>query len=197
MDRDEQAYAVFRQALVYRDADAWRELYARYESLVAAWVRRHPSFPQTGEPVEYFVNRAFDRLYSAVDPEKFPRFPDPASLLRYLKMCAHTAVLDVARLQQRRAFEDPVRVSEAPDPEAEALANLEREELWSVVASAVQDERERVLVYEAFVLGRTPQQVCRHHPDLFPSAEDVYALRRRFLQRLRRHPRIQALRPAE
>jgi hypothetical protein len=193
MERDEQAYALFRQALVHGDPHAWRELYARYEKLVAAWVRRHPSFLQTGEPVGYFVNRAFDRLYSAVDADKFARFPDLASLLRYLKMCAHAAVLDVARQQERRAFEEPVRVSEAPDPEAEAVANLEREELWSVVQSVVRDERERVLVYEAFVLGNTPQQLCRRRPDLFPSAQEVYAARRQLLYRLRRHPRVQAL----
>jgi hypothetical protein len=177
MERDEQAYALFRQALVHGDPHAWRELYARYEKLVAAWVRRHPSFLQTGEPVGYFVNRAFDRLYSAVDADKFARFPD----------------LDVARQQERRAFEEPVRVSEAPDPEAEAVANLEREELWSVVQSVVRDERERVLVYEAFVLGNTPQQLCRRRPDLFPSAQEVYAARRQLLYRLRRHPRVQAL----
>lgn len=194
MDRDEQAYALFRQALVHRDPEAWRELYARYENLVAAWVRRHPWFTQTGESVAFFVNRAFDRLHSAVDPGKFRRFPNTFSLLRYLKMCTHTAILDVVRQQERRAFEEPPQVSEAVDPEEEAVANLQREELWSAVFSLAQDERERVLVYGTFVCGFTPQQICQRRPDLFPSPEAVYLSKRNFLQRLRRHPRIQALR---
>ncbi|MER3456486.1 MAG: hypothetical protein C4304_06300 [candidate division GAL15 bacterium] len=195
MGQDDQVYALFRRALAQRDADAWRELYARYESLVAAWVRRHPSFLQTGEPVAYFVNRAFDRLYSAVDADKFARFPNAASLLRYLKMCAHTAILDVVRRQGPSVFEEHAHVSEAVDPEAEALRNLEREELWAVVQSVVQDERERVLVYETFVCGTSPQELRRRHPDLFPTTETVYGTRREFLRRLRRHPRVQALRP--
>ncbi|MCS7234924.1 MAG: hypothetical protein RMM30_02970 [Armatimonadota bacterium] len=193
VDRDEHAYALFRQALVDGDPDAWRELYARYENLVAAWVRRHPGFLQTGETVAYFVNRAFDRLYTAVGREKFARFPNAGSLLRYLKMCVHAAILDAVRQQERRAFEEPSRVSEAADPEAEAVANLEREELWAVVQSAVRDERERILVYECFVCGATPQQLHRRHPQLFPSTEAVYLAKRSLLQRLRRHPRIQAL----
>ncbi len=193
MDRGEHVYALFRQALVDGDPDAWRELYARYESLVAAWVRRHPAFLRTGETVAYFVNRAFDRLYTAVGPEKFPHFPDTGSLLRYLKMCVHAAILDVVRQQERRAFHEPSHVSEGTDPEAEAVANLEREELWAVVRSVVRDERERVLVYESFVCGATPQQLHRRHPDLFPSPEAVYLAKRSLLQRLRRHPRIQAL----
>ncbi len=193
MGEDLAAYRLFQQALVHRDPEAWRELYARYENLVAAWVRRHPAFPHTGESVAYFVNRAFDKLFTAVDARKFRHFPDAASLLRYLKMCVHSSVLDVVRQQERAALDNPVRVAEAPDPEAQALANLQREELWSLVESVVRDERERVVVYESFVCGIRPQQVRRRHPHLFPSVEAVYLAKRNVLLRLRRHPRLQAL----
>ncbi len=189
-------YRLFRQALVGRDPEAWRVLYRRYENLVAAWVRRHPAFPQTGEDPAYFVNRAFDKLFSAVDADKFSKFPDAASLLRYLKMCTHSAVVDVARQREQLALDNPGRVAEVSDPEAQAVANLEGQELWAVVESLIQDHRERVLVYESFVCGTTPQQLHRRRPDLFPSVESVYVAKRNFLVRLRRHPRIQALRPS-
>lgn len=194
MDRDDQLYHLFQQALVDRDPEAWRDLYRRYENLVAAWVRRHPAFLQTGESPDYFVNRAFDKLASALDADKFRHFPDVASLLRYLKMCTHSAILDVVRQRERLALDNPGRVAELVDPEAQAVANLERQELWDVVQSLIQDHRERVLVYESFVCGTPPQQLHRRRPDLFPSVESVYAAKRTFLLRLRRHPRIQALR---
>ncbi len=194
MEGDQGAYALFCEALVGRDPEAWRQLYLRYQNLVAAWVRRHPAFPRSGESVGYFVNRAFDRLLSAVDSEKFARFPDAPSLLRYLKMCAHSAVLDAVRHREHEALDNPGWVAEVSDPEAQAVANLQREELWAVVQSVVRDHRERVLVYESFVCGASPQQLQSRHPDLFSSVEDVYLAKRNLLLRLRRHPRIQALR---
>ena len=194
MEGDQGAYALFCEALAGRDPEAWRQLYLRYQNLVAAWVRRHPAFPRSGESVPYLVNRTFDRLLSAVDAEKFARFPDAASLLRYLKMCAHSAVLDAVRHREREALDNPGRVAEVSDPEAEAVAKLQREELWAVVQSVVRDHRERVLVYESFVCGTSPQQLQSRHPDLFPTVEAVYLAKRNLLLRLRRHPRIQALR---
>ncbi len=190
---DAEAYALFHRALVERERDAWSALYARYENLVAAWARRHPGFLRTGESVDYFVNRAFEKLLSAVDGDKFSRFPDLPSVLRYLKMCTHSAVLDLVRARQRQAFEEPGEVPQAHDPEAEALERLHRQELWNLVQSLLRDDRERVLVYESFVLGTPPQELQRRRPDLFTTVEEVYLAKRNLLGRLRRHPRVRAL----
>lgn len=190
--RDAEAYALFRRALVQRDRDAWDALYARYENLVAAWARRHPGFLRTGEPVDYFVNRAFEKLLSAVDGEKFSRFPDLPSVLRYLKMCTHSAIVDLVRARRREAFEPPVHAP-TPDPEAEALERLHRREVWDLVQSLLRDDRERVLVYESFVLGTSPQELRDRRPDLFPTVQEVYLAKRNLLGRLRRDPRVRAL----
>ncbi|GBD29521.1 hypothetical protein HRbin32_00611 [bacterium HR32] len=191
--RDAEAYALFHRALVHRDREAWSALYARYENLVAAWARRHPGFLRTGEPVDYFVNRAFEKLLAAVDGDKFSRFPDLPSVLRYLKMCTHSAVLDLVRARQRQAFEDPGDVPQTHDPEAEALERLHRQEVWDLVQSLLRDDRERVLVYESFVMGSTPQELRERRPDLFPTVQEVYLAKRNLLGRLRRHPKVRAL----
>ncbi len=190
---DAEAYALFRRALVYGDRDAWRMLYARYENLVAAWARRHPGFLRTGEPAEYFVNRAFEKMLAAVEGDKFSRFPDLPSLLRYLKMCTYSAVLDLVRTRQRQAFEEPGEVPHTQDPEAEAIERLHAQEVWDLVQSLLRDERERVLVYESFVMGTRPQELKELRPDLFPTVQEVYLAKRNLLHRLRRDPRVRSL----
>ncbi|MDR5709437.1 MAG: sigma-70 family RNA polymerase sigma factor [Armatimonadota bacterium] len=192
--RELEAYQLFRRALVFRDEDAWRALYTRYQALVASWVRRHSAFPHAGEPVEWLVNRAFEKMFLAVDEEKFQRFPDLPSLLRYLQMCAHSAVVDALRRQERAFLVEDPEGGAAADPEAEAVEQMALQELWEVVQSAVADERERVVLYESFVHGIPPRELVRRRGDLFASVEEVYNAKRNLLSRLRRHPRIQAFR---
>jgi DNA-directed RNA polymerase specialized sigma24 family protein len=192
--RELEAYQLFRRALVFRDEDAWGALYARYQALVASWVRRHSAFPQAREQVEWLVNRAFEKMFLAVDGEKFERFPDLPSLLRYLQMCAHSAVVDALRRREQALLVEDAKDEMALDPEAEAVAQMEVQELWEVVWSAVADERERVVLYESFVLGIPPRELVRRRGDLFSSVEEVYNAKRNLLSRLRRHPRLQAFR---
>jgi len=193
--KDLEAHGLFRRALVFRDEDAWRTLYARYANLVGMWVRRHSAFPRCGEPVEWLVNRAFERMWVAVDEDKFARFPDVASLLRYLQMCAHSAVVDSARRRDHAVLTEALTHEASVDPETEAVLRMERAELWEAVQSVLIEERERVLVHEAFVNGAPPRKIYERRRDLFDSVESIYALKRTVLNRLRRHPRIQGFRP--
>ena len=64
-------------------------------------MQRHAAFPASGEEAQYFVNRAFDKLWTAMTPQKFERFPDLKSLLRYLQMCVHSAIIDHVRVAER------------------------------------------------------------------------------------------------
>lgn len=144
--------------------------------------------------MEWLVNRAFEKMFLAVDEEKFQRFPDLPSLLRYLQMCAHSAVVDALRRQERAFLVEDPEGGAAADPEAEAVEQMALQELWEVVQSAVADERERVVLYESFVHGIPPRELVRRRGDLFASVEEVYNAKRNLLSRLRRHPRIQAFR---
>ena len=49
--------------------------------MVRAWIRRHPAAAAAGEDDEYWVNRAFERFFIAVGPERFGTFPSLAALL--------------------------------------------------------------------------------------------------------------------
>ena len=74
-------FELFRRAILEHDQSAWETIHARYQSLVAGWVKQHPAFESSGEEVPYFVNRAFEKIWVALTPDKFGRFSDLSSLL--------------------------------------------------------------------------------------------------------------------
>jgi hypothetical protein len=86
---------------VHQNQRAWELICAQYDAQVSRWVKRHPAFPTSGEEVPYFVNRAFEKTWVALTAERFGNFPDLKSLLRYLQMCVHSAVMDHARTAER------------------------------------------------------------------------------------------------
>ena len=91
----------FRRAILDRSQGAWELACALGRPLVAGWVQRHPSFPTTGEEVQCFGNRAFEKMRASPLSDSFSRFPNLKSLLRSLQMCVHSAVLDHARAAER------------------------------------------------------------------------------------------------
>ena len=66
-------YELFRRAIVDRCQPAWDVIYAQYRPLVAGWVERHPASAISGEEVQFFVNRAFEKMWAALDSAKFAR----------------------------------------------------------------------------------------------------------------------------
>src|SRR5262245_34251742 len=96
-------FELFRQAIVEGDAAAWDLVYRQSESLVTGWVVRHTALEASGEAAPYFVNRAFEKMWAALTPEKFRDFPDLKFLLRYLQMCVHSVLMDHLRLAEQAA----------------------------------------------------------------------------------------------
>jgi hypothetical protein len=147
------------------------------------------------------VNEVFAKMWTAVGAEKFTRFTDLAGLLRYLKMCAHSTIMDHVRrarhhtgdLLSERLLEDgwephkkltDVRASSA---EEAVLAGLSAEGLWREVSNQLHDELEALVVYCSIVLAETPREIYAHHRDRFASIQQVYSTKRNVLARLKPH----------
>jgi DNA-directed RNA polymerase specialized sigma24 family protein len=186
-------YELFRRAIVESCQPAWDVIYAQYQPLVAGWVERHPAFVLTGEEPQFFVNRAFEKMWVALDASKFPRFPNLKSLLRYLQMCVHSTIVDQSRkaeqavaderiesLSDRSATEDGLRHD---DP---ALAGVYRQEFWEQISARLNDERERQVVYGSFALGLKPSELQARYRDTFGDVREVYRVKENVLARLRR-----------
>jgi hypothetical protein len=76
---------------------------------------------------------------------------------------------------------------EVGDPAEDVVATLSAQGLWQAIAGELKNEGERVLVYCAYVAQMKPAEITAAHPRLFPSADDVYRVKRNVLERLRRN----------
>jgi len=141
--------------------------------------------------VDYFVNCAFDKLWSAVNAEKFGQIQDLASLLRYFQMCVYSVIVDYARGNQFSTTDLDILANHvAPDStsiEKYVTDQLERLRLWEMVTKLTQDEREIIVLRYSFVYDLKPAQIYAAHPDQFESLEELYRVKRNLLNRLRRN----------
>src|SRR5947209_13314195 len=144
--RDEFCFELFRRAICDRIQPAWDAVFSQYRGMVLAWVRRHPMASATHEEDEYWVNRTFDRFWSAVGPERFGAFHSMAAILRYLKLCTHSLLLDEARarrpIESAAPFEQLAESAETPDIAETAIGQLSGNDLWETINADLQDEGE-------------------------------------------------------
>jgi hypothetical protein len=191
------AYELFRRALVERDELAWEHIYNHYGSLVESWVRRSGAFVGSGESSEFFVGLAFTRFWRAITPERFESFPTLPSLLHYLQLCAGCVVIDSVRAQSwvEMLPEEAIPLDRAPQesPDEEAMERVNRQEFWSYINTQLNDEAERVVVYDFFVMGMKPGDIYDHRQDLFSNVKDVYNVKRNVLGRLSRNNELRRM----
>lgn len=194
LDHDPRfCFELFRRAISRGDPDAWSAVYSQYTQytpITRAWVEGHALFRATGEDADYFINRAFERMWSALDAEKFARFDSLAALLRYLKMCVNSAITDYIRARRR----EDLPLEEAyqhPAPPVD-LGGLRQAELWQALGARLPAESERVALYCRYVLGMKPNEIAADYPQLFGSVKEVYNTLQLILRRLRRDDRLLA-----
>lgn len=192
-------FELFRRAMAEGSQRAWDLVYVQYHALVTGWVQRHHSFLACGEEAGFLVNRAFEKMWSAMTPEKFSRFPDLKSVLRYLQMCAYSAVVDALRKAGPPSADveaETLPVGGAPDGrpvDDHAISQVHRREFWEAIVSRLNDDQERCVVYGSFVLGLKPRELLEEYPHTFDDVRAVYRVKENVLARLRRDEALHAL----
>jgi hypothetical protein len=145
----------------------------------------------------YWVNRTFQRFWMALGPARF-NFSELGGVLRYLKMCAHSVLLDEVRGSGADRVE-PLPDDEegsAPlggDVEGPTLDRLAAAELWKTVEQELPDGPMRLVVYLSFALGLKPGEIHDRYPEQYPTVGDVYRTKRNALDRLRRSEQVRAI----
>ena len=164
-------YELFQRALAERLEQAWTLIYAQYTALVLGWVLQHTGLANADEEAQYFVNRAFEKMWRALSPHRFADFPDLKSLLKYLQMCVHSAITDHLRAVPPLPHLQPL-VSELPQTHLpDNLADsLWREEFWALVQKRLKNEEEQLVIYYRFIQGMPPRAICQSFPQVFPKA---------------------------
>ena len=192
---DTYCFEIFARAVVSREDEAWAAIMAQYRGIILAYVGQHSSAAAMRETDEFWVNRAFARFWSAVGPERFGQFPDLPALLKYLKLCVHSVLMDELRARRAQSVsldEVPENTPGTNESEHALIGTMAGQELWSAVISELQDETERVVAVLSFVRGMKPGEIYERHPRLYADVGDVYRIKRNIVERLRRSPRIRA-----
>lgn len=185
-------FELFRRAILQRDELAWEFVYAQYRPLAARWIERHPALPLTGEEAQFFLNRAFEKVWRGLTPERFATFDDLKSILRYLQMCAHSVVIDFLRHKEQKALQDSVDeadqvlASGETAVEDQLTLEMDKQNLWGWLEAQFNDEKERLAIYGIFVLGLKPGEVAEEYGRVFQDVKEVYRAKENVIARLRR-----------
>jgi len=196
-------FELFRRALEQNSEQAWESICAQYLPLVRSWVAQHPELAHCGGDIHDLANRAFERMWAAWTPDKFRRFRDLRALLAYLKMCAHSAVIEELRqagpspriVVLSDLPEDALDVlprNRGPSVEGEVLHRERSEELWQMVRARLRDDRERLVLHDLFVLDLKPAALLAQHRDQFRDIHKVYLVRQVVLERLSRDAQLRS-----
>lgn len=193
-------YELFRRAFLHGNQRAWEHTYTTFSPLVAGWVKRHSAFPATGEEIQYFVNRAFAKMWSALSPERFDQFPDLGSLLSYLQACVHSAVVDAGRSRNPAVITDPAnealttkREEKGSSIEDRALNRAQHEEFWHLIEERLKDKKERLVVQGSFVQNLKPRELYAEFEYMFSGVEEIYRIKQNVIARLRRDDELAGL----
>jgi hypothetical protein len=134
-----------RRAVAERDSVAWEAFVALHGTCVLAAIWRHPAWLPGLEDDAYWLNRTFQRFWMAVGADRVHQFSTLAALLTYLKMCAHSVVLDEIRVRRPGRLTPLEQVDEPDlgcgDAVAEAIDELAVVELWRSVEDELHGEQ--------------------------------------------------------
>ena len=186
-------FELCRRALELQSEAAWQVLMRVYGRLVGSWVRNHPSYVGSGEDETYFVNRAFERLWRGVacKAHKFDKFDSLGQILRFLKLCAHSAVMDDG-LRRAPEAETPLETVETLLIGRAGVQIDTRNEFWQLVQQHLTSEAERVAIAGYFIYGMKNREIAATYPHLFDNAKQLSNLRVTVLRRLGRIPAFES-----
>ncbi len=184
-------FELFRRAILYHNQHAWHILYEQYHALVSGWIRQSSGFQAGQSDLEELVNLTFTKFWQSVPASKFQRFASLEAVLQYLRLCAGSVVMDMARRRKHEnrltAYETVLGgMADHHDVEQAVLDDITRQRFWQEVLALLTNEAEEKVVFSYFVLGMKPRQIQAAYPETFPSVELVYQTKRNVLNRLRR-----------
>ncbi len=191
---DAYCFEIFKRAVVNRDDAAWEAIVSQYRGIVLVYVGQHTAAAVLRESDDYWLNRAFQRFWSAVGPERFSAFPDLPALLKYLKLCVHSVLLDEVRAKRAAvSLEEIPDVTPSPsNAEQAVLGHLSGEQLWLAIKRELHDEAEEKVAFLSFARDLKPAEIAERHSTLFGSVADVYRIKRNIIERLRRSAEIRS-----
>lgn len=189
-------YELFRRALDLQNNRAWEAVWRVYGDMVAGWVQSHPAFHSSTEEAAYFANRAMERLWInvACKEGKFSNFTTLAAVLRFLKLCVHSAVIDDGPRRPPQAI-SLVKLDDEVGHDQFAvkldLSPLNKGAFWQLIDGHLRSELERIVVLGYFFYGIKNRELYALYSDRFDSSKQIANMRLSVLRRLARLPQFE------
>jgi RNA polymerase sigma factor (sigma-70 family) len=185
-------FELFRRAIFHRNEYAWELLYRQYERLVLHWVERNPLVAAADEDSVYFANRAFEKMWRGLTPEKFADFADLKSVLRYLQMCTHSVIVDYMRHKEQMVLQAQVDEPDITGMEGSGtavertiLTHERRADFWRWLNQQLADDQEYKVIHSSFVLDLKPREIAEQFPESFTDVREIYRIKEKVMSRLR------------
>jgi hypothetical protein len=186
--QEQEAYDLFRRAILDSEGDAWAAIHARYRAMLIAWALRYGAHACGAECAEDFADHALARAWAALTPDRFAEFPSLAKLLSYLRACVATAVIDSLRAQDASAHAPLESWTEiGATTEQIVLSDLDRKALWQMALGLAATPAERIVLVESFAYGLPPRAIQARHPEIFSAVAAIYSAKRNLCARLHRN----------
>lgn len=196
-------FELFRRAVSERSELAWKAIIIQYKPSVARWVNRwadkHPDFPLARVEEEDFIDEAFIRFWNYFTPDKFHKSQGLDGVLKYLKMCVNSAILDIWRKMHHGQFKERIEDEEEndaldpPEPGPTPEETFQKGEIWNFIKMRLKDEKEITVVYASFFLGLSPREILAEFPGMFRDIDEIYQCKANVLARLGRDPDLREL----
>jgi hypothetical protein len=191
-------FELFRRALEEGETSAWLAIDQQYRQLILHWGQDcAPDLPR--QEVERAVTATLPKFWQSLTRSAEPltrRFVHVGAILKYLKQCTVSVLLDHRRqLERRERLRQRLESESYPvagqDSTEEALTErlaqeqlLQRVRAW--IQSNVTDTQERLVLSLSYQTGLSPGEIAERYPQEFPDAQTVRRIKERILKRARR-----------
>lgn len=192
-------FELFRRAIVEKSQPCWTVIYKQYEKLVGSWALQFAGAGELPDNIvlDEIVVDAFAAFWRAFTADKLDNAQGLSSVLKFLKSCAATSMLQVRRKatkapDQVEWNEIEVDLHQASQQSTSGIAEVVLQELtaaqlWELVDQCCSNEKERIIARLSFVDDLKPVSILERHPDLFTDVAEIYTLRRNLKNRLLRN----------
>jgi len=177
---------IFRRAALLRNDDARATLQRQFTENVHFWFAHH-TYREAAlrhEQEQVYIDSAFQRFWRAISDQALT-FTSLAGALRYLKLCLHSAIMDMLRIHAYARLETLPEQEHPAEPQIENRHN--ESELWETISNSLANEQERRVAYLHFRCNLQPHEIMRHCPNEFTSEGEIYQLKRNIMERIMRN----------
>lgn len=167
----EPCFELLRLGLMLENHYAFEKIYTIYQPQVVRWMKRHNSYSLFEDEQWALVNASFARLYQYLHNGRFPHKAESvAGVMQFLKKCVWSIIREYLRkLPPVVPFDDDLLVDQQLD------FNLHETAIWQRIHELLPENRQRLLVHCAFVLGMKPGQIYEQYNQLWPNSHAVSA----------------------